>query len=95
MWEVQALTWCKALCVFSLSLPGCLLHAINLTRLHAWPGLAWRGCMQGVLRAVVPWTDARRFLALRLRRRLAEEQMAHHITATGERAVRCGLYLRR
>ena len=36
---------------------------------------------KGVLRGIVPWRRARAFLALRLKRRLAEDELAKHVAA--------------
>lgn len=37
---------------------------------------------KGVIQGIVPWASARRFLALRLRRRLMEAQLAAHVATT-------------
>ena len=40
---------------------------------------------KGVIRSIVPWEDSRKFFALRLRRRLAEQNLCHHVQAADEK----------
>ena len=40
---------------------------------------------KGVIRSIVPWENARMFFALRLRRRLAEQSLCHHVQAADEK----------
>jgi len=39
---------------------------------------------KGVIRDIVPWEDSRKFFALRLRRRLAEQSLCHHVQAADD-----------
>ena len=40
---------------------------------------------KGVIRSIVPWANSRRFFALRLRRRLAEQTLCHHVQAADDK----------
>ncbi|KAK9790754.1 hypothetical protein WJX73_002279 [Symbiochloris irregularis] len=53
--------------------------AVAFAEMHDTP---IRMVAKGVLHGIVPWSRARPFLAIRLRRRLAEEEIVKHITTT-------------
>ncbi|CAK0731625.1 hypothetical protein CVIRNUC_000020 [Coccomyxa viridis] len=53
--------------------------AVAFAEMHDTPV---RMVAKGVLHGIVPWSEARPFLAARLRRRLAEEEIVKHVTTT-------------
>lgn len=57
----------------------------TLCNIFSWCDLAHgmqvRMARKGVLKSIVPWVDARRVLAMRLRRRLAEDAVRAHVAS--------------
>jgi len=55
--------------------------ALQFAQMHDGPA---RMLAKGVLKGVVPWSDARTFFALRLKRKLCEEALLKHISAADD-----------
>jgi acetyl-CoA carboxylase / biotin carboxylase 1 len=60
-------------------LPAYQQMALRFADMHDTPA---RMFAKGVLAGVVPWREARRFFALRLKRRLTEEGLIRHVAST-------------
>ncbi len=65
---------------------GCAQVARSFADMHDTPV---RMLAKGVLRGIVPWQASRSFLALRLRRRLLEAQLAAYVATTDPSLSRC------
>jgi acetyl-CoA carboxylase/biotin carboxylase 1 len=60
-------------------LPAYQQMALRFADMHDTPQ---RMLAKGVLQGVVPWREARRFFAMRLKRRLTEEGLIRHVAST-------------